>query len=108
MGNQNSIFPHEICQDEHITLPKKVGTPHCFYVKVKSATKKAELTSATGVNASAPVVLRALAEEWKGLPEAEKAKYQKLVEADKQRYDRQMCELINNGYFTLENGKKSV
>ena len=45
---------------------------------------------------------------WTKLSDKQKKKYQKLAEADKVRYDREVEFLIKNGYFINQNGEKST
>jgi urocanate hydratase len=46
-------------------------------------------------------------ERWNLLTDKEKEPYNKLAEADKKRYEKQMKEWEDKGYYTLEDGTKS-
>ena len=60
-----------------------------------------------GGEAKATAVIKALAEDWSGLTTKKKAQFNKLVDADQNRYDRQMKELLSFGYFVREDGSHS-
>ena len=47
------------------------------------------------------------AERWKQLSDKEKWKYYNLADKDMERYEREMTEFKEKGYFTLPNGEKS-
>ena len=48
-----------------------------------------------------------LSKEWDKLSDKDKKKYEKEVEADTARFDREMAELIKNGFFIYEKDGKS-
>ena len=47
------------------------------------------------------------AEWWAKLTEKEKEKYNALAEKDKARYERELAEFKEKGYYTLPNGERS-
>ena len=51
--------------------------------------------------------MRKAGEVWSGMSTKERSKYEKLHEEDKKRYEKQLEELNNNGYFMMEDGTKS-
>lgn len=60
-----------------------------------------------GGEAKATAIIKALAEDWPGLSTKKKSQFKKLAEADQDRYDRQMRELLSFGFFVRENGSHS-
>lgn len=46
--------------------------------------------------------------QWTKLDAEERAPYEKLAAEDKERHNRQLCELHQLGYFTLLDGSKST
>ena len=47
-----------------------------------------------------------IAKEWKELKD--KTKYEKLAEEDKKRYQKEMDQLMTQGYFVNQDGVKST
>ena len=45
---------------------------------------------------------------WNNMSDEQKEPFNKLAQADKERYDRQKQELDTQGYFTLDDGTKST
>ena len=48
------------------------------------------------------------AEEWQKVSDAKKKKYEKLVEKDRQRYDKEMKEFNEHGFYHNSDGVKST
>ena len=48
------------------------------------------------------------AADWKSASEEEKEPYIKAAEKDKERLEKQKLELKKKGYYTLEDGTKSI
>ena len=51
--------------------------------------------------------MSALSKDWNEFSDKKKAIYKKLAEADNTRYDREMQQLLNHGYFIREDGTKT-
>ena len=49
-----------------------------------------------------------VAENWHKLTKDQKKKYEQMVEEDKARYQRQMNQLMTEGYFITDEGIKST
>ena len=47
------------------------------------------------------------AENWRGLDDKTRAKYEAKAQEDKNRYDKQLAEWNDKGYFTRPDGTKS-
>jgi len=47
---------------------------------------------------------RKISNEWKTMSEGDKEKYNDLHEKDRTRYDKQIKDLKENGYYTTEDG----
>lgn len=48
-----------------------------------------------------------MAKEWENLSSKEKAKFDKDASVDQQRYERELADLIKNGFFIYEKDGKS-
>ena len=69
--------------------------------------KEREAIKAKNPDAKHTDIFGLLSKEWEKLSEKEKKKYEKEVEADQKRFDREMAELIKNGFFIYEKDGKS-
>lgn len=89
---------------KHITTPKKLRTPYAFYIKDNFNWMKAKMPA----EAKLIEISKNLAKEWEKLSDKQRAKYSKMQEADVARFDREMNQLLMQGFFINEKGAKSV
>ena len=87
----------------NVEVPKKRINGYALYVKELFPKKKAKL----GKETKTTEVLAALSHDWTELSSKKKAQYTKLALADQTRYDREMQELLTQGYFVREDGTRS-
>lgn len=71
-----------------------------IFIKHQYAVKRAELPFESTPSA----VLAALAKDWTELPEKKKAGYRRLVYQDQDRYDREMRDILTEGFYIQADG----
>lgn len=82
--------------------PKNVRTAYIFFCSETVTKLLSENKSMVNTEA-----IKKVGELWNGLADADKAKYTKLHDDDAVRYANQCAELSKNGFFLLEDGRKS-
>lgn len=85
--------------------PKRVMSAYMFFNTKFSAQIR---ESKPGETLSMGVVSKAVSEKWNAMTEEEKAPFEQLSLKDAGRRDKQLAELTQRGYFTLEDGSKST
>ena len=94
----------------NVTTPKKLKSPYQIFIKKGFSQKyQAKLTAdaeTTGTKLGQQVI-KELAAEWSSLSDKKKATFKKIAESDQHRYDREMQQLLTQGFFIREDGTKT-
>jgi hypothetical protein len=92
----------------NVRTPKQVMTPYIMYIKKQFANKKKTITD-TGLHGveQGQHIMKLLAKDWSELSQKQKNLYKKHAEADQIRYDREMKQLLSQGFFIREDGTKT-
>lgn len=80
--------------------PKRSKTAYLIFSIDKRPEYQAENPEIKGKD-----MMRYIGAQWKALPDAEKRKYELEAERDKERFDRQMEEYKETGYYHDEEGR---
>ena len=94
----------------NVTTPKKLKSPYQIFIKKSFAEKyQAKLTAAAEPSGTklGQQVIKELAAEWSTLSDKKKAAFKKIAESDQHRYDREMQQLLTQGFFIREDGTKT-
>ena len=110
MSKKNKISTHEYKWDrkQEIYVPK--GSPLAYFIYIserKEEIAKAQEKGDVEKPMSTKQIARKVKSEWKNLEPDQKKKYLTMVEKEKKRYDNQVKEMEEKGYFILSNGTKS-
>lgn len=81
--------------------PKKPSSAYLFY---SNATRPHFMSKGFSITEAS----KKIGEEWKLLTDAGKAKYVKMADQDKLRFEKEMNELNSKGYFVNSDGIKST
>ena len=90
-------------KSEKPNQPKKAKTSYMCFMQ-ENAKKTMEELKTTKCSDAAKL----LGERWQKMSDQEKKPYVEMVKADVARYEKQMKEFKELGYFTLEDGSKST
>lgn len=90
-------------EEEHDPKPKRAAGAYNFFMTEKTAElQKSKPEMSFGERAGE------ISNMWKEMSDKDKAKYDKMAEPEKKRYEQQMAELKSKGYFIMEDGSKST
>ena len=98
----NQIIPENPKFLDHVVQPKKPTTGYFFFNGEKVKALRAESAAMTQTEA-----LKASGALWTSLSEEERQKYEVMASNDKDRYQKELKDLITQGYFIMADGSKS-
>ena len=89
-------------------LPKRPTTSYFYFVYENHAKlRESKYGDATASKNALIEISQELGSRWQLLSDNDKKKYTEMYEQDKLRYKNQLQEIKDNGYFVMEDGKKS-
>lgn len=98
----NQIIPENPKFLDHVVQPKKPTTGYFFFNGEKCKALRAE-----NLEMSQKEALKVSGALWTNLNEEDRAKYEVMASNDKDRYQKELKDLITQGYFIMADGSKS-